>query len=935
MRAKSSADGTRTAILIAAAAAVLHFSAATAEGQDLTGRIAGRVVDARTGAGLADVGIQVVGAVVDSTSSGAMTGVDGRYALPRVSAGTVTLHIRRLGYQAKTVTGVLVTAGAAVEQNVALDAATVQLQTTVVNAAAERGTVSAALDQQRTATGIVNAVTAEQIQRSPDGDAAQAVQRVSGVTVQDGRYVFVRGLGERYTTTSLNGARMPSPEPERKVVPLDLFPAGLIQTITTSKTFTPDQPGDFSGATVDIKTREFPATRQFTYSMSTGLNTAASGRDVLFAPGVGGEWLAMAGAGRHLPSRVRVAGDLTNTSRDERNEIINTFRNVWRANQRSGRPNSAFSASLGGNDPVLGQRIGYLISGTYSYNQEIRADETRALVRPTSDPNVLAEYNRFDGTTGRASALWGGLVNLSTLLGTRTRLSLNNTYSRTADNDARVERGLYEDLGIPLEVQRLDYVERSVVSSQLSGDHTLGRHGLTWSATASRVTRDQPDRSELVYQVTQPQLDTERLLWLNTHSEGAVRTFAQLDENAYEGSANYRLEFGPAARQFVLKTGALARRVDRNADTRSFRITAPIFDEADRALPPELLFDGRFTGAGSRVFELGSLAVGGSYQASDELAAGYAMLDAGLTARLRLIGGARVERSDVRVDAASTLGDPSTAHRTFTDVLPSLAVNFRLTESQNIRIATSRTLARPEYRELAAIRGREVIGGVDVRGNPDLVRTLIDNADVRWEWYPAHGEVLSVGVFAKRFDQPIERVFRASGVAPIVTFVNAESAENYGLELEARKGLGFIASGLDLFTAFTNVTLMRSEINLGASEAAAAGTRENRPMVAQAPYVFNVGLAYASRAGGTSATLLYNRVGERIVYATAIPLPDVKELPRDVLDASLRFPLHRGVSGRVDAKNLLDARYVIGQGSIDREAYRGGRTFTLGLTVRP
>src|SRR5688572_4665233 len=264
----------RTSVLIAAIAvfAVPYDRARAQEpaAQEATGRITGRIVDARTGAGLADVGVQVVGVMPGVTSSGTTSGIDGRYSLPRLPAGTVTLHLRRLGYQAKTITGVFLPANGAVEQNVTLDPATVQLTATVVTADAERGTVSAALDQQRNATGIVSAVTSEQIQRSPDSDAAQAVQRVSGVTVQDGRYVFVRGLGERYTTTSLNGARMPSPEPERKVVPLDLFPAGLVQTITTSKTFTPDQPGDFSGATVDIRTREFPATRQFTYSMSTG-----------------------------------------------------------------------------------------------------------------------------------------------------------------------------------------------------------------------------------------------------------------------------------------------------------------------------------------------------------------------------------------------------------------------------------------------------------------------------------------------------------------------------------------------------------------------------------------------------------------------------------------------------------------------------------------
>ena len=241
--------------------------------QTPTGRIVGRIVDAETGRGISDAGIQLVG-----TTSGTMSGVEGRYTLSAVPAGTITIQVRLLGYQPKTVTGLQLAAETTLEQDISLSASTVQLETQVVTADAERGSVNSALDTQRNATGIVNAVTAEQIQRSPDGDAAQAVQRVSGVTVQDGKYVYVRGLGERYTTASLNGARIPSPEPERRVVPLDLFPSSLIQSVTTSKTFTPDQPGDFSGASVEIQTREFPAARQVSYSASSGLQQCRDGQ---------------------------------------------------------------------------------------------------------------------------------------------------------------------------------------------------------------------------------------------------------------------------------------------------------------------------------------------------------------------------------------------------------------------------------------------------------------------------------------------------------------------------------------------------------------------------------------------------------------------------------------------------------------------------------
>ena len=256
-------------------AATLALAAVASFAQSQTpraGRVVGRIIDAGTGQGLTDVAVQLVG-----TKMGTMSGVDGRFSIAGVSAGTVTLFARRIGYQPKTITGLFIDAGKTLEQNISLSTATMQLSAVTVSAASERGSVSEALDQQRISIGVVSSVTAEQIQKSPDGNAAQTVQRVSGVSVQDGKYVFVRGLGERYTTSSLNGARVPSPEPEKRVVPLDLFPSGLLQTITTTKTFTPDLPGDFSGASVDIKTREFPAERTYSASLGSGYAQAATG----------------------------------------------------------------------------------------------------------------------------------------------------------------------------------------------------------------------------------------------------------------------------------------------------------------------------------------------------------------------------------------------------------------------------------------------------------------------------------------------------------------------------------------------------------------------------------------------------------------------------------------------------------------------------------
>ncbi|MGD8276403.1 MAG: TonB-dependent receptor [Gemmatimonadota bacterium] len=894
-----------------------------------SGRIVGRVIDARTGTGLVGVIVQVADAGI-----GTLSGVDGRFTLNNVPVGDVALQVESLGFATKVVRGVTVPADGAVEQNVSLEPAAIALAAIEVSAGAERGSVSRALDAQRTATSIVNAITAEQISRSPDGDAAAAMQRVSGVTVQDGKFVFVRGLGERYTTTSLNGARIPSPEPERKVVPLDLFPTGLLQTITTSKTFTPDQSGDFSGAQVDIQTREFPASRTVTYSFAAAANDRVTGKMLPSAPTLGLEWLAFGGSQRSLPGPVRSAGDFTGQiTPAAMNGMVASFRNAWSVDNAKALPGGSMGVSVGGTDPVFGHNLSYLLSGTYSISSEVRADEVRA--QALAGPNgTTDEIDRFDGTTGRTSVLWGGLFSASSLFGTHTRLQLNATYNRTADNEARLENGTSENFGeLPLNIQRLQFVERSVYSSQLKGEHELGeRNRVDWSLTASGVSRSEPDRSEIVYAtLNDPVTGAPRTpTWFGADNESAVRTFGDLSENGLESAANYRFSFGDPVRQNVLEFGGAFRRTDRDADNRAYSISTNRLGTTDLQLRPEQVFDGRFTSGSDAILRITPLSQGGSYSAADRLAAGYAMLEYGLTDRIRLIGGARVERSSTEVTAQPTIGNPVTTKPEYTDVLPAISLNLRLNDRQNLRLSASQTLARPEYRELAPVQYREVLGGDNVIGNPDLERTLIQNLDARWEWYPQSGEILSIGLFAKNFDSPIERIFLATSGTRVVTFVNATGARNYGAEFELRKRLGFLTETLDAFSLFSNVTVMQSSIRIGSG--AASRTSDKRAMVGQAPYVVNAGLTWTSESGRTSATMLYNVVGRRIDSAAEAPLPDVYEEARNVLDLSLRLALTDAFSAKLDAKNLLDEPYQLTQGTVLRESYRSGRSFSLGFS---
>jgi len=922
LRAKS------VAYLLVLSASVAPLPAYAQEGQG--GQIVGRVLDMETGRGLP--GTQVV---LDGTQIGVLAGVDGRYLLRGVPAGPATVRFVMLGYGTKAVSGIMVPVGGTTEANVSLETSAILLDEIVVTAAEERGSVARALDDQRNAITVTSSISLEELSRSPDGDAGEAVRRVSGVTVQDGKYVFVRGLGERYTTTSLNGARVPSPEPERRVVPLDLFPSGLLQNITTSKTFTPDLSGDFSGASVNIETRSFPTRREYSFSASTGYNTAATSRAMFFAPGAGSEWLGMAAADRTLPAFVQQFGNFQSVvpNQAQVNQMVRSFRNAWSAGATTGKPKSSFSASVGGTDPIFGQDIGYLFSGTYSYNEEAKRKQRRAQAIPGTAPGSTSEIDLFEGASGGRSVLWGGLANLSMLVGTSSRFVANGTYNRTADDEARVETGFSENLGQSFQIQRLSYVERSVASAQLAGEHQLGdAQRIDWRGTWSGVTRVEPDRSEFVKQLdTDPEGNPLPPAWFSVSNEGAVRTFSDLDESSIEGSASYTLTLGSRSREHRLKIGGLARSTQRDASNFAYSIAGTL-NRAGRELEPEQIFDGRFSADTAQVFRISPLAQGGSYSAEDRIVAGYAMFEWALSRRLRVIGGARVENSNLTVDAQGTLGQPVAAHPTYTDVLPSLGLNWSLSETQTVRVSASQTLSRPEYRELAPVQYREVLGGDNVVGNPDLVRSLIRNLDVRWEWYPSAGEAITVALFAKSFKNPIERVYLGTSGTRIITFVNAEGARNYGAELEVRTGLGFMAEALEGTSVFANTTLMSSEIEISQS---GAQTAANRPMVGQSPYVVNAGLTHSIPAWGFSATALYNIAGRRIENAGELPLPDVYEEPRHSLDVSLRFPLVGGLRGKADLENLLDAAYEQTQGTVVREYYRSGRTFSLGVSWQP
>lgn len=900
------------------------------EGQDdrAPGRITGRVVDASSGTPLPGAEVLITGGERAVTA-----GLDGRYTLSDLPPNTLTLVVRLIGYAPKTVTNVRVTAGSTAILDVALTPQVIELDAVeVVSAQAERGTTLRALDEQRHANTVMNAITAEQIRRSPDGDAGQAMQRVSGVTVKEGKYVLVRGLGERYTVVALNGARIPSAEPEQRVVPLDLFPAGLLEQVSTTKTFTPDQPGDFTGAQVNLRTREFLSGDRLSVSASMGTNTAATGQTIVRAPRVGSEWLGFAGAERQMPAALDGVGTLQGLSIEAQNGLIQSFRNVWTPDRAPGEPNRSFGVAFGGEAEPLGAATSYAASFSYAFGQEIRADEFRSIAVPSTIEGQVDEQNAQRGMTGRTSVLWGGLLNTITRIGANSKISVNATYTRSADNEATQIAGHNEGFDQYFDIARLTFVERAVRSLQVRGTHLIARGSvLDWSVNRSGVTRQEPDRSDLVYTTD---LDPETLAsrpvaWFGS-ARSATRTFSYVAEHASELGANYRVPLGGGSIAPALKAGVAARWLARDADSLAYDILNASLTTEERRHPAESLFNGAF--AERDPFLLFANANGGRYTASERLGAAYLQLELAVSARLDLIGGARLEHWHVEVVTQTIAQGDTASVLDNLDVLPSLSARLRLGDRHVLRAAVSQTLARPEYRELSPVTYFDVLGGERLFGNPDLERGLIQNLDVRWEWYPQPGEVVSLGVFAKRFDDPIERVLvqTSDGNSPDATFVNADWARNFGVEVEVRTHLGHAIPALRPVGVFANATLMRSRIRPG-GDGFASLTNAERPMMGQAPYVLNGGITFADASGALSGTLLYNVVGRRIHAAGIYPLPDSYEETRHLLDASLQVPLVSGLRVRFDAKNLLDAKHRITQGTVDRLRYRSGRSYSAGV----
>lgn len=913
------------------------------------GRIVGRVVDGSTARLIPNARI-----LLEDESAGDISSIDGRFVLRTVQAGTHTVLVRMLGYLDKTVTGVVVEPDGVTTLDISMERSALEMGVLVVEAAVETGSTAALLTERRSEAFVVDAIGADQISRSPDGDAAAALKRVPGLSVVDGRFAYVRGLGERYSGTTLNGAPLASPMPDRKAVPLDVVPSELLESIVTAKSYSPDQPGDHAGGLVELRTRDFPARRILSLSASSSYNSASTFRDGLRYAGGGLDFLGFDDGTRSLPGTLPTDRRVIfpNFSRSDLERFGEAFQGDWGPVVANLSPNSSLAASFGDDLEFLGRSLGVLASVTHS-NSFSRKDGIIERVFSASgvdDPEI-----DYSGAATTRSVSLGGLANLSYEPSPTSRITANLVYSRLMDDEARTYEGFNLDTNTDQRNHRLRFLAQTMVNAQLKGEHVLGVLGdakLDWRGAWSQARRYEPNTREVLYRE-----EDGHFRFYNFVSSGSV--FHQdLVDDTYSGGTGLELPFtlGGGARGARVKVGGSMSRKRRDAFTRRFRFLAipgGVVNSAVRQRDPNDLFDGETIG--SNGFELQEATFRpDNYDAEEDILAGYAMFDGEVTGSLRLMTGLRLESAKQEVAPRDLFDmglDPlDAAHLDDTDLLPALNLTVRLRERMNLRFAASRTLARPQLRELAPFAFADYAGGHLTVGNPELRRSLIRNFDLRWENFLGGRSLLAASAFYKTFDNPIEVAVLPS-TELLKTWVNGGTANNWGVELELRSDLERISPALRGLSLNTNLTLVRSAVSVpavirvyipGEGGSDLPVVAKDRALQGQSPYIVNVGLTYAGEPGSAGSShdrrmrnltvsVLFNRFGRRIDAVGGQATPDIYEEPRSQLDIVVERAISGGARLKLSANRLVgsEVRFTQGGGLLRR--WDTGRTVSLSI----
>jgi len=879
------------------------------------GKIVGKIVDSTTGETVIGANVSITG-----TTNGDATDLDGKYTIKGLETGSYSITVSYISYAKKNITGVEVKAGKTTSLNISLQPETIGLEEVTVTAEANSSSEAGLLSIQRKSVPVQDGLSSEQISKLGAGDVGAAMKKVTGVTVQDGKNVYVRGLGNRYSNIQLNGSQVPSTDPNKKEAPTDLFGSGLIESIMVQKTYTADQNAEFSGGSVKIETKQFPYEKNFSVSYSTSYNTVSTFDNTLTGIGSSIDFLGYDSGKRSLPKEL-------NSKRAQSADlggIVGGFHNDWDINSdKKGIPSQSFSVNYANQFNQEEMPIGVVSNFSYKFNREFEPNKIERFVQTYSpeDDRPLPSAN-FDKTEGIETAKLSGMLNVFIKPSSVTKFGLKTLYSNSATDRKTIVEGAAYNFNTKQTVS--DFDRRTIFSATLEGEtyfEDFFQSTLEGHISYNLAQRVRPDRRSTQYN-GDPGSRT-----VSFFGDNNGHFFSNQDDNNYTGELKYSLK---PFKFLDISAGGNVTVKDRRFTSRrvSYQLgsfTNPIPDNLAGSSPSTLFSDANVLEY-MKVIEKTQFD-SDWYDGFQTIYGGFVSTKFQVLDNLSFEAGLRVEESTQIIEVPQDLnGEYEEASRVENiDFLPAVNLTYEIADRTNIRAAYSQTLARPEFREISNFAFADYLGGVRVYGNPDLNQTNITNYDIRFERYPSGDQMYAVSLFYKNFEQPIEKFFRLTENNEVI-FRNAKEADLYGIEIEGRKNI------TEKLQIVANASYIYSETTVFEEDKFRVAN-SSRPMVGQSPYIINTSLFYAQPEWNADFSLSYNVFGERIVaVGQRNQRADEYEQPFHNLGAKIDYTLGR-VDLSLEADNLLNQTREYTLRDYTTFKYDPGISFKLGATL--
>lgn len=821
--------------------------------------------------------LEGVSVIIEGTSLGAVTDLEGKYVL-LCNEGTFIVKAKYISYKDQIVKNVKVIKNQSTYLNFALQDESISMKEAVVKGAAKKENSTYINLERKNAAIVGDGVSSEQFRKTPDRNVGDVLKRITGTSIQEGKFAIIRGMNDRYNTAYLNGAPLPSTESDRKAFSFNIIPSSLIDNVMIYKSPSPDANGDFAGGIIYISTKSIPETKTSSLSLSIGGNSITTFKKYQDFRRSKTDVLGFDNGLRALPTK-----DIFREGKFSPAEYANytkSFNNDFNLYNRKAMPNSSLIYTWGNSYKLKKNTFGILGSTSYNNsNKYTRVVQTKFRY----DDNIIDQ--KLTDNQINTNVNIGAVLNFGYKIGTKNLLGFKNLFNQTSENTTTIRSGLISnDNSFYGRSYSTIFNQSSILSSQISGDLLLDFHKIkvNWIFNTGIIRRATPDYRIVNYAGEEEPFTLS--LNNNLFSTSTGRFFSTLKENIYSLTYNATLPYKYKNMKGDLKLGGLQQWRNRTFHSRFFSYYG---NYGLTGTMQELLGKNNVSSTGVYMKEQ-SVPARDNYNASSVLNAGYIMTDFRLFSVIRISTGVRIENYQQKIETANDIYLPITIDTTVTDWLPSINFTYSPNKKTNIRLSAGKSVNRPEYRELSNFSFFNFNLNSNIKGNVNLKRAVIYNYDLRYELFPKLSEVISIGVFYKKILLPIEMSLDVTQTSiRLFGYDNQKKADNYGLELEYKKSLGFISKKLENLVFLSNLALIKSKITF--NNLAASGN--SRPLQGQSPYVINTGLSYTNSENGWNFSLSANKTGRRIAFVGAPKLAkfglDIYENTRTIIDIQI------------------------------------------------